>query len=80
MSRMWKMVFFDTAKKPFETICPKCKCDLIFIDNGDCDSERAEKVKTHRHMTQRKTQTVHIIYLSLNALIAIQQIHLKFQQ
>ena len=45
MSRMWKMVFFDTAKKPFETICPKCKCDLIFIDNGDCDSERAEKVK-----------------------------------
>lgn len=40
-----KWYFFDTAKKPFETICPKCKCDLIFIDNGDCDSERAEKVK-----------------------------------
>ena len=35
---------FDTAK-PYTTVCPKCNCELEFLFNGDCNPERAEKVR-----------------------------------
>ncbi len=35
---------FETSKE-YNAICPKCNCDLTFIDNFDCDTELAEKVK-----------------------------------
>lgn len=40
-----ELYFFNTAKKPYTTNCPNCKCGLIFVDNVDCDTERTEKVK-----------------------------------
>lgn len=74
-----KFHLFETSKE-FATICKECKCNLTFLDNTDCDTELAEKVKTRHHMIQRKIQTVPIIYLLLNALIVNQLIRQKFQQ
>ena len=39
-----KWYFFDTSKE-YIKICEKCKCNLTFLDNTDCDTELAEKVK-----------------------------------
>lgn len=39
-----ELYFFDTSK-PYTAVCPKCKCSLEFLDNCDCDTERAERVK-----------------------------------
>lgn len=35
---------FDTSK-PYSKICPICNTEMEFVDNGDCDTELAEKVK-----------------------------------
>ena len=35
---------FDTSKS-YTAICPKCNCELEFRFNGDCDPERAERVR-----------------------------------
>ena len=35
---------FETSKE-YKSVCPECNCNLIFIDNVDCDTELAEKVK-----------------------------------
>lgn len=37
--------FYDTSK-PFDTKCPKCNIEMNFIDNADCDTERAREVSS----------------------------------
>ncbi len=39
-----KYMFFDTSKE-YKAICPNCGRTMTFIDNYDCDTELAEKVK-----------------------------------
>ncbi len=39
-----KWYFFDTSKE-YTAICEECKCNLTFLDNVDCNTEQAEKVK-----------------------------------
>jgi len=39
-----KMYFFDSSK-PYSKFCLKCGGRLIYIDNADCDTDRAEAVK-----------------------------------
>ena len=43
-SKYRKWYFFDTSKE-FTAICEEWKCNLIFLDNADCDTELAEQRK-----------------------------------
>ncbi len=36
--------YFDTSKE-YHAYCPECKCSLEFLDNADCDTEQAERLK-----------------------------------
>ncbi len=39
-----KYMFFDTSKE-YKAICPNCGRTMTFVDNYDCDTDLAEKVK-----------------------------------
>lgn len=39
-----KYMFFDTSKE-YKAICPNCGRTMTFIDNYDCDTDLAEKLK-----------------------------------